>query len=160
MTYYTPGPKTNLLVADLNMLIWLFGGHVTPYVRARTQAAEQFLLDGAQLSAIDKVSCPTRYYSPSFATQLEGSMSIYFSEQSGHRSGTYEVFNLHDNVLLASGLIHFPEKRTKGTVEIIRVVSGEAMYRPLLGSSLDFHPSSAVARSMAMLAKMQSKNSL
>ncbi len=65
-------------------------------------------------------------------------MSIYFSEQSGHRSGTYEVFNLHDNVLLASGLIHFPEKRTKGTVEIIRVVSGEAMYRPASGFVVGF----------------------
>ena len=57
MAYYTPGPKTNLLVAKFNMFIRLSQGHIAPSIRARMYVTEQFLPEEAQLSAIYAVSC-------------------------------------------------------------------------------------------------------
>lgn len=58
MSYYTPGPKADFLVAKRDMLIRPFRGHITPSVRARMYAAEKFLLNETQFGAIHRVSCP------------------------------------------------------------------------------------------------------
>lgn len=57
----------------------------------------------------------------------------HLSEESGCRSRTYKVFNLHNNILLTTRPIHFSKKRTECTVKITRAISGKAMYRPAAG---------------------------
>ncbi len=58
ITYYTPGPKTYLLVAKFDMFIRLFGGHVAPFARARMRTTAQFVLDNKQLSTVDRDGGP------------------------------------------------------------------------------------------------------
>ena len=133
MAYYTPGPKTNLLIAKFDMFIRLFGGHVAPFVRARMHTTTQFVLNETQLSAIDRDSCPIAVIP--ILLRLDWSS---VSEKSDCRSGTYNVFNLHNNILLTTRLIHFSKKSTKCAFKIIRAISGETMYRPASGFVIGF----------------------
>lgn len=58
-SYYSPGPKNDLLEAKFNVFIQLVRGHIAPYVWACSYIAEQFRLNKAQLSAIYAVGRPT-----------------------------------------------------------------------------------------------------